>query len=66
MFDFHISTDEESFFDIWKNGTGVSLHMGKYRLDLCRPQRTHRGLPEARHTSQHASDPWRSRDSPRP
>ena len=66
LIDLHVSTDEVSFVDAWQNGTGVSLHLGKYRLDLCRPQRTHRGSPEARHTSQHAQNPRGCRDSPRP
>ena len=63
LVDIHLSTDEESFFDIWTNGTGVSLHLGKYRLDLCRPQRL---TVDPRLTSGRPPNPRGCRDSPRP
>ena len=61
LFDFHISKDEASFFDFWKNGTGVSFHIGKYRLDLCLCSRRYRyhGFLASQHPRRRAPDPWR-------
>jgi hypothetical protein len=45
--DFHFSIDTQSFWDIWHNGTGVSFHMGRLRLDLCCTPRSNRGSIQA-------------------
>ena len=63
LIDFHISKDEISFFDLWLNGTGVSFHMGNYRVDLCSSHLLHRGPAQAQRQDGHAPNPWRHRDS---
>ena len=56
LFDFHISTDEVSFFDIWKNSTGVSLHLVNVRVDLCFPRLFLRGLHQRQRAQGHAAN----------
>ena len=65
LIDFHVSTDEVSFVDAWKNGTGVSFHLGKYRVDLCCPHLLSRVSAKAQRQGGHAPHAWRHRDSPR-
>ena len=61
LFDFHISFDEVSFFDIWQNSTGVSLHLGKLRVDLCFPRLFLRGLHQRQRAQGHAATPHNHR-----
>jgi hypothetical protein len=37
LLDIYISIDGVSFCDTWYNGTGLTFHLGKLRLDLCSP-----------------------------
>lgn len=53
VIDFYISMDEVSFNDIWQDDTCVSFHIGKYRVDLCCPQRMHSGTFKSRHKDGH-------------
>jgi len=59
--DFCISTDEVSFFDLWLNGTGVSFHIGKIRVDFCLP-RLRYGRAKGQRSHRHDTSVGRDRD----
>ena len=63
LIDFHISTDEISFYDIWLNGTGVTLHLGNYRLDFCCPSLLTSGTTQAWYKDRHVKNLRCHRDS---
>jgi hypothetical protein len=62
VFDFHFSTDDVSFFDIWRTCSCISLHLGIYRLDFSCPFLHYRGLTKGQRQSGHAPFAWRNRD----
>ena len=51
------------FYDIWLNGTGVTLHLGNYRLDFCCPSLLTSGTTQAWYKDRHVKNLRCHRDS---
>ena len=62
MFDFHLSTDEVFFCDVWRNGSCVTFHIGIYRIDFSCPLLHYRGLTKGQRQGGYAPLAWRNRD----
>ena len=62
LLDFHLSTDDVSFYDIWRDGSCTTIHLGIYRLDFSCPFLHYRGLTKTERQGGHAPFAWRNRD----